>query len=177
MLSNACAMMESAGKKNELQELAAVLRDLHRALAERARRDCERAPHGLLNPDEFLHFLVAEPRFAWIRSLSELMVDLDVFLKADPSPTEDEAAAVRAEVERLIGAPDASEVSDAAATFARLCRAYASDDANVAMARAKVGQAIAGLPEADSVNEAEVLHERHRWAEVRRHRRTATDRW
>jgi hypothetical protein len=42
------------------------------------------------------------------------------------------------------------------------------------MAHSAVEQAMRGLPEAASVNMADVLHERHRWAEVRRHRRPGT---
>ena len=153
-----------------MEELAAALRDLHRALTERVRRDYEREHHGLLSPGTFLHLLISDPRLAWIRPLSELMVDLDVFLRADPSPTEDEAAAVRTEVERFI-APEPREASESFATFARQYWAYLSDDPQIAIAHARAIQAIQGLPEAASVNEAEVLHERHRWAELRRHRR------
>ncbi len=153
-----------------MEELAAALRDLHRALVERVRRDYEHEHHGLLSPGEFLHLLISDPRFAWIRPLSELMVDFDVFLKADPSPTEDEAAAVRTEVERFI-APEPGEASESFATFARQYWPYISDDPQIAMAHARVKQAVEGLPEAASVNEAEVLHESHRWAELRRHRR------
>ena len=153
-----------------MEELAAALRDLHRALTERVRRDYEREHHGLLSPGTFLHLLISDPRLAWIRPLSELMVDLDVFLQADPSPTEDEAAAVRAEVERF-RRNEPREASESFATFARQYWPYISDDAQIAMAHARAIQAIQGLPEAASVNEAEVLHERHRWAELRRHRR------
>ena len=153
-----------------MEELAAALRDLHRALTERVRRDYEHEQHCLLSPGEFLHLLISDPRLAWIRPLSELMVDLDVFLQADPSPTEDEAAAVRTEVGRFI-APEPREASESYATFARQYWPYISNDAQIAMAHARAIQATQGLPEAASVNEAEVLHERHRWAELRRHRR------
>lgn len=153
-----------------MEELAAALRDLHRALTERVRRDYEREQHCLLSPGEFLHLLISEPRLAWIRPLSELMVDLDVFLQADPSPTGDEAAAVRTEVDRFI-APEPGETLESFAAFARQYWPYINDDPQIAMAHARVQQAIEGLPEAASVNEAEELHERHRWAELRRHRR------
>jgi hypothetical protein len=158
-------------RQRTLLDLAAALRDLHRALAERVRRDCEQERHGLLTPAEFLHLLIAEPRLAWIRSLSELMVDLDVFLKTDPSPTEDEAAAVRAEVECMLGAREPAETPAIFAAFAQHYRPYVADDPHVATAHSRVEQVIRGLPDAASVNMAEVLHERHRWAEVRRHRR------
>jgi len=151
-----------------LEELAGALRELHRALIERARRDYERERHLLLSPGEFLHLLTTDARFAWLHSLSELMVDLDVFLEADPSPTEEEAAAVRAEIERFIVAPKSPAT---AGVFARQYWPYVSDDPHVAMAHAKVRQLTQGLPEAGAVNETDVLHESHRWAETRRHRR------
>ena len=163
--------MDPTGKTNPMQELAAGLRDLHRALAECARREYEREHRDLLSPGEFLHLLVNEPELAWIRSLSELLADLDVFLKADPSPTEDEAAAVRDEVERLIAAPEPQEALDAFGEFARRHRACAGNDSHVAVAHERIRQALQGLPEAASVNEAVVLHGRPWWAEIRRHRR------
>lgn len=161
-------------RRRALLDVVAALRDLHRALAERVRSDCERERRALVAPDEFLHLLVAEPRLAWLRSLSELMVDLDVLLKADPSPTEDEAAAVRAEIECLLGAREAAGLGSALGEFAQHHRRYAADDPRVAEARSAVERAIRGLPEAASVDMAQVLHERHRWAEVRRHRRPGT---
>jgi hypothetical protein len=94
-------------------------------------------------------------------------VDLDVFLKADPSPTEDEAAAVRAEVERLLTAPQFPETASA---FTQRYRGYVMEDLHIATAHANVKQLAQRLPEAASVNVAEVLHERHRWTEARRHR-------
>ena len=95
-------------------------------------------------------------------------MDLDVFLKAGPSPSKDEAAAVRAEVERLLTAPRFPET--ASAFTQRYCR-YVAEDTQVAAAHASVRRLADCLPEAASVDEAQVLHERHRWAEARRHRR------
>jgi hypothetical protein len=152
-----------------MKELAEALRELHRRLVERLRRDHERERHALLGADELLQLLTSDARFAWLHPLSELIVDLEVFLKADPSPSEDEAAAVRAEVERLITAPRFPET--ASAFTQRYCR-YVAQDAQVAAAHASVQQLAQRLPQAASVNEAQVLHERHRWAEARRHRRS-----
>lgn len=151
-----------------MKELAEALRELHRRLVERVRRDEERQRGAVIGAQEFLPLLTSDARFAWLHALSELIVDLEVFLAADPSPSEDEAAAVRAEVERLITAPRFPET---AGTFTqRYCR-YAAEDTQVAAAHAGVKELAQRLPEAASVNEAQVLHERHRWAEARRHRR------
>lgn len=151
-----------------MKELAEALRELHRRLVEHVRRDEERQRGVVIGVQEFLTLLTSDARFAWLHTLSELIVDLEVFLKADPSPSEDEAAAVRAEVERLIAAPRFPET--AVAFTERYCR-YAAEDAQVAAAHANVKELAKRLPEAASVDEAQVLHERHRWAEARRHRR------
>lgn len=152
-----------------MNELAQALRELHRSLVENERRAYELEIGTLLSPGDFLQLLISDARFAWLRALSELMVDLDVFLEADPSPTEDEAAAVRAEVEWLIAAPAPPEV---ASDFAKHYLPLIAGDPHIAMAHARVKQVIQKLPVASAVDEAKVLHDRHRWAEMRRHRRS-----
>ena len=151
-----------------LNELTRALRELHRSIVEGERRAYESEIGMLVSPGEFLRLLVADGRFAWLHAMSELMIDLDVFLEADPSPTEDEAAAVRAEVERLISAPAPPEV---AGDFAKRYLPLIAADPHIAMAHASVKQVIRDLPVAAAVDEAKVLHDRHRWAEMRRHRR------
>lgn len=161
--------MTSDGSVDDLlNELAHALREMHRSLVESERRAYEIEIGMLVSPGEFLHLLVRDGRFAWLRALSELMVDLDVLLEADPSPTEDEAAAARAEVEGLISASAPPEV---AGDFAKRYLPLIAGDPHIAMAHARVKQVIRRLPVAAAVDEATVLHDRHRWAEVRRHRR------
>lgn len=161
--------MTSDGSVDDLlNELARALRELHRSVVESERRAYEIETGTLVGPGEFLHLLVTDGRFAWMRALSELMVDLDVFLEADPSSTEDEAAAARAEVERLIAAPVPPGV---ASDFAKRYLPLIAGDPHIAMAHARVKQVIRDLPEPGDVDEAKVLHDRHRWAELRRHRR------
>jgi len=131
--------------KERLVAVASALRVLHRALAERARRDVEAAEHTVVTPGDWLRRLTGDAQFAWLRSLSELMVDLDVFLEADPAPADDDASVVRAEIERLLApAPAQGAVSGFAARY----WPYVHDD-----------------------DEADALHARHGWAEARRHRK------
>jgi hypothetical protein len=155
-------------ENNQLEAVARALRELHRALVERVRRDYERERGSVLSPGEFLHLLTTDSRFAWLHPLSELMVDLDVFLEADPSPTEDEAAAVRVEVERLFAVPKSSAGAN---VFAVHYLPLIADDPQVAMGHAGVKQLVQKLPVVEGVNESEVLHKTHRWNEQRRHRR------
>ena len=161
-------MTDDIGGHDLLNELTHALRELHRAIVESERRAYEAEIGMLVSPGDFLHLLISDGRFAWLRALSELIVDIDVFLEADPSPTEDEAAAVRAEVERLISAPAPREV---ASDFAKRYLPLIAGNPHIAMAHARVKQIIRELPVAGAVDEAKVLHDRHRWAEMRRHRR------
>jgi len=151
-----------------LTAVAAALRALHRALAERARRDVEAAEHRVVTPGDWLRRLTGDAQFEWLRSLSELMVDLDVFLEADPAPADDDASAVRAEVERLLAPAPAQGPGSG---FAARYWPYVHDDPHVAIAHGAVRQSIAALPDPRQVDEADALHARHGWAEARRHRK------
>jgi hypothetical protein len=153
--------------KGRLAALAHALRSLHRALAERARRDLETERLTVIQPGAWLSILTTDPRFGWLRSLSELMVDLDVFLEADPEPALDDAAAVRAEVERLI-APSA--VPHTETDFSLHYWRYVHDEPTVAVAHGETRQALDRLPVPADVDEGDALHERHRWSEARRNR-------
>ena len=151
-----------------LATLAQALRNMHRALVAHARHDYELQRGAVLGSGELLQLLTSDPHFAWLRSLSELIVDVDVFLEADPAPTDDEASAVRADVERLIApAKPAGPESDFSSRYWESVHA----DPQVAIAHGEIKQALARLPPPSAVDEAQVLHDRHRWTEARRHRR------
>ena len=152
----------------QLAARANALRSLHRVLAERVRRDLEAERQSVVQPGAWLSMLVREPQFAWLRGLSELMVDLDVFLEADPEPADDDASAIRAEVERLI-APSA--VPGTGSDFARHYWRYVHDEPAVAVVHGEIRSALDHLPLPADVDEGDALHERHAWTEARRHRR------
>jgi hypothetical protein len=153
--------------KERLVALAGGLRALHRVLAECARRDYEAQRGTVVTPGEWLQRLTGDAQFAWLRSLSELMVDLDVFLEADPAPADDDASAVRAEVERLLAPPPAAGTGS---EFAWHYWPYVHDEPRVAIAHGAVRQAVGRLPDPKEVSEADALHARHGWTEARRHR-------
>lgn len=163
--------------REDLAGLGASLRTLHRALVERSRRDFERQRHAILSAGELLKLLTSDAHFAWLRELSELIVDLDIFLDIDPAPGDDDAAAVRAEVERLLAPPPgmaaAADVQAAAVAgddFGAHYWAFVHDDPKVAIAHGEVKQALRRLPDPREVDEAAVLHARHLFREARHHR-------
>jgi hypothetical protein len=124
---------------SDWQGLRHALRDLHRALAERARRDHEREHVIELQPGELLQLLTTHGDFAWLRSLSEFMVDLDVLLEKQSRAPEATSRTLSAAVLRFFSAPAAGEEPSA---FAKRFFAYLADDPEVAMAYAAVRRSL-----------------------------------
>ena len=148
------------------RKLASALRELHRALVERARRDYEKKHLVTLGPGELLQLLTANDDFAWLRSLSELMVEIDLVGDASPPHQDEIATAIRAAVEHVL-AP--AHPANTASPFAQRYWSYVHDDPHAAMAHAGVKQAIAAWPRLEQGDSARLLHERHRLAEKARH--------
>ena len=119
--------------------LARALRELHRTLMERAKREFERVTLTTLSPGELLELLTTSQEFAWLRELSELMADIDVVRDS----TSDAAAAMEAiwpAVEHLLATPDADT------PFAKRYWAYVHDEPDVAIAHASVRKALGAFP-------------------------------
>ena len=151
----------------EWGKLAGALRELHRALLEHARRDYERERATAVNPGQLLQLLATDPYFAWLRSLSELMVDIDMLRDAEPALMDELSSAVRPAVEHFLSPP---KTAPASGSFAERYWPCIQDDPHVAMAHAGVKQAIATWPLPENADAATLLHERHRLAEKARHR-------
>jgi hypothetical protein len=144
-----------------LQELVPALAELHHALLDESRVEYERAHGPVSGPGQLLHLVAHDEAFAWLRVLSSLMVDLDVLLEEDQPVIEDEAAAIRRELEETFSpaAPD---------DFWQRCSPLLQS-APVVMAYARVRAVLSRLPSRASTSEgAEQLHAQHRWAVARR---------
>lgn len=148
---------------DQWQKVGAALRELHRTLVAIARREYERARLTELSAGELLQLLTSDPEFAWLRGLSELMVDLDVVSDAPAAEQAEMAAAARASIEHLF-----SNAERPAGAFAKRYWSHVHADPNVAIAHAAVKQALSVWPPTE-MNAAELLKERHRLAEKARH--------
>jgi hypothetical protein len=159
---------EATVSKDRLAALAQALRSLHRVLAERVRRDIEAREQTTIMPGQWLSRLTGDAEFAWLRALSELIVDLDVFLDTDPAPADDDLASIRADVERMI-AP--SPVPGTESAFSQQYWHYVHEEPQVGTVHVEVRQALDRVPQPRDVDEGDALHARHAWTASRRQRK------
>jgi hypothetical protein len=147
----------------ELGEIAAGLKDLHRTLLVEQRAEYERTRGPIAGGAHLLHLAIHDPAFAWLRVLSALTTDVDAMLDEPDPPSDEEAGAVRGELEETFS-PAAPE------EFWSRC-APLLQAPPVAMAYARVRAAMAKLPAPVPADAAAELHAMHRWSVARRMRR------
>jgi hypothetical protein len=153
----------------EWKRLSQALTGLHRSLIQHARRDYERDHGAIAGPAQFLRLLTNDAFFAWLRPLSELIVNIDEAGEFDESARDKVSAAVRSSVEQLVAAPGGDPLSE---EFTRHYWPLVSEHPEITMAHAGVKQAISAWPRSGNGDEARQLHERHLLAEMvkQRHR-------
>ncbi|NUU03584.1 hypothetical protein [Herbaspirillum robiniae] len=89
----------------DLRQLASELRKLHKLLI-----DCQSRVFGAVGtPFDHLQLVTTHPDFAWLRILSEFMVEIDERLDEEAAPSDEELAAFRTTLEQLIGPAPASQ--------------------------------------------------------------------
>jgi len=91
--------------ENAARGAMGALIELHRALLAHAFFQHEQAHEVRLAPLERLHLATTDAAFAWLRPMSELIVELDELLDA-PRSDPGELVAFRTEIERLTAASD-----------------------------------------------------------------------
>ena len=95
---------EGAASERTLARLRAVragLLRLHKVLLDAEREDYESA-HGRVSPGELLRLAIGGRQFAWLRALSELIVEIDEALAAKTPATEADAEALVAQARELL---------------------------------------------------------------------------
>lgn len=84
--------------RTTIDRLHGRLLELHKLLLDATRADYEREHGRIPNPGAYLQLVIQHERFAWLRPLSGILVEID-----DPELTPD-ASTARAKVERLFSA-------------------------------------------------------------------------
>lgn len=106
---------------------------LHKALLDAEQRRYERAHGRIEGPHEALQLVLTAPQFAWIRPISELIVQLDERLDDDDVPLQwADAQAYRSEIAGLLQQDRGPEV------FREQYRLCLQDEPDVVVAHGKV---------------------------------------
>ena len=95
--------------RERLRELRTQLLDLHKVLLEDTRVAYELDRGSVGTTANLLQLVISDPWFAWLHSLSELIVRIDELLAKDAPSTEIDAGALFDHVEKLLTASEAGE--------------------------------------------------------------------
>jgi hypothetical protein len=93
--------------RERLTKVRTALLRLHKALLDFEREGYERARGKIGNSYEFLQLVMSDPWFAWLRQLSELIVEMDELLAAKETPKEGTALALIRQASILLSPSDA----------------------------------------------------------------------
>jgi len=114
--------------RNQLLKLHKILLDAERAAYERS--------HGAVSAGDLLRLLLNDPRFAWLRILSDQVVLIDELLDAaEPVPTED-ARKLVAEARKLLKPSELGE------EFAQKYQAALQQEPDVVLAHQKLREVL-----------------------------------
>jgi hypothetical protein len=120
--------------RERLRDLSHRLVRLHKLLLDRERRRHENL-HGAIPPRELLHLLIADPRFAWLRSLSAMIASIDELVDADGAIGDDHLRAAFRDTYRLLKSEEGGEFQ------ARYHEAF-QDSPEIVMAHADVSKVL-----------------------------------
>ncbi len=93
---------EENGDRKRLEVLRVSLLNLHKALVDSERVEYERTIGKIQSPNHFLQLLTDDPWFAWLSSLSQLIVSIDEALDAKEPLTPASAEALINQSRRLL---------------------------------------------------------------------------
>ena len=80
--------------RQQLTQVRTALLRLHKTLLDFEREAYERAHDKIANSYAFLQLVMSDPWFAWLRQLSELIVEMDELLAAKETPRDATAVAL-----------------------------------------------------------------------------------
>ena len=92
----------TAETRNNLTRVRTVLLRLHKTLLDFEREGYERARGKIGNSYEFLQLVMSDEWFAWLRQLSELIVEMDELLASKETPKERTALALVQQANMLL---------------------------------------------------------------------------
>lgn len=153
--------------QTKFRAVSQALQALHRDLIAIAEREHERRNGPVATRVALLQLLMSDPEFAWLREVSELIVNIDHLAASELASTVEAGGDVRRAVERLLTPPaDPGTAQGFAARYFPLL----PNHAEIAMGHASIKRIIQELPPPVEHDKADLLHESHKYTAARRHR-------
>lgn len=95
----------AAATVQHLQQLHAALLDLHKVLLN-DERDAYERDHGRIAPAKLLQLVIGDAQFAWLRRISELIVQIDELTESAEPDAPSHATNLLAQIRALLLAPN-----------------------------------------------------------------------
>ena len=140
--------------RESVETVRRALLEFHKRLIEAARIEYEKEHGRIASSGEYLRLLTEEESFAWLRPFSSLILALDE-LGEMSTATDEDAAAARIEVERLLGISE-----DGSSEHFRPLLETIPD---TVIALSKLQQALLRLPVVDERDAASLRGRRASW--------------
>jgi hypothetical protein len=144
-----------------LAGVSEALREVHKELLALARQEVETQEGKKLTAFEMFRRAVNDAVFAWLRPVSELIVDIDELVEAEPPANTREAGAVREEIEQVVFAPEGSP-----GDFAQRFHSQLERFPKLVVLEDELRRRLSALPRPGSVGEGD----KQRWDERRQPR-------
>lgn len=149
---------------NTIDALASKLRQLHKALIDTEAEQFARAFGRIDGPLHRLQLLIEHPYFAWLQCFSSLVAELDQLRGRSDPLSPQQAGALRATVETMIG-----PLPPKHPPFRRRYLELLQQSPEVAAAHGALRRVLESFPKASAATSSEELHERHVESEHYRH--------
>lgn len=155
---------EKIAPNRTISALSISLRQLHKALIDVEAEQFARAFGRIDGPLHLLDLLTEHPYFAWLQCFAAFIVDLDQLREGDEPISLEQAGALRAAVETMIG-----PLPPRHPQFRQRYLELLQQAPKVTAAHGALRRVLASLPKASAATSSEELHERHVESEHYRH--------
>lgn len=93
-----------------LAEIREDLLQLHKALLEYQKHIYETASGPMQNPNHFYNLVISDPSFAWLRTLSALVVSIDEMLDSKEAISDEKLASIAKYTNKLLSTTNETDV-------------------------------------------------------------------
>jgi hypothetical protein len=107
--SDTRVVVSSGCLQQHVTEIAEALKQLHRSLIDAVSAEYERSQRPIGGRVALFQLVVEDPFFAWLRPMSQLMVDVDELLDGGREPSPEEAHVAANAIARLISPPKGTD--------------------------------------------------------------------